>query len=120
RLGSDVSLVDLKEAYDVVVLATGVHEDAALDVPGGDLARGAGGITRLLNCHPDAPNQKPLGETVAIVGHGNVAMDLARLLARDAAGLDGSDIDDAVHGELTAAVRTIHLVGRSMPAQAKF
>lgn len=120
RVGSEVTIAELRDAYDVVILATGMHRDAELGVPGSSLARGAGSITRLLNGHPDSESAKPIGETVVIVGHGNVAMDLARLLSCDAAGLEGSDIDDSLHGELTSAVRTIHLVGRSMPAQAKF
>ena len=120
RLGADVSLEALRAAYDVVVLATGMHGDAQLAVPGAALARGAGAVTRLLNGHPDEPDAAPLGERVVVIGHGNVAIDIARLLARDAEGLEGSDIDDSVHGRLAGRVRTIHLVGRSLPASAKF
>ncbi|WP_245907416.1 flavodoxin domain-containing protein [Leucobacter massiliensis] len=141
RLGVDFALEELERGYDVVVLASGVHRDARLGIPGADLAgvRGAGAVTRFLNAHPDEATPAPLGERVAIVGHGNVAMDLARLIARGAlaaaaqdgagaggagagtgGGLDGSDIDDSAHRALTGAVRTVHLLGRSAPAQAKF
>ena len=120
HLGEDLTLAQLREAYDVVVLATGMHGDAALDIPGAQLSRGAGAITRALNGHPDEGDVSALGENVVIVGHGNVAVDIARLLARDSAGLHGSDIDDEQHGSLTGGVRTIHLVGRSAPANAKF
>lgn len=122
RLGVDVALEELERAYDVVVLATGMHRDASLPVPGATLARvrGAGAVTRFLNGHPDEAAPDPLGEQVVVVGHGNVAMDLARLVARDAAGLEGSDIDDAAHGRFTGGVRTVHLVGRSAPADARF
>lgn len=120
RLGADVTLDALRAVNDVVVLATGMHGDAVLDVPGGSLAVGAGRITRQLNGHPDEGGAASLGERVVVIGHGNVAMDIARLLARDSDGLEGSDIDDRVHNEIAGRVRTIHLVGRSLPASAKF
>ncbi|WP_024356095.1 cytochrome P450 [Leucobacter chironomi] len=122
RVGADVSLEDLRGAYDAVVLATGMHRDARLPVPGADLVgvRGAGAVTRFLNCHPDEPVPDPLGERVAVIGHGNVAMDIVRLIARDAAGFEGSDIDDASHRRFTERVRTVHVVGRSGPATARF
>ncbi|SDR77255.1 cytochrome P450 [Agrococcus carbonis] len=122
RIGDDVALDELRAAYDVVVLATGMHADRSLGVPGDDLegVHGAGRITRLLNAHPDEGEAPSLGERVAIIGHGNVAMDVARLLARDAEGLEGSDVDDDAHARLASRVRTIHLVGRSGPSQAKF
>ncbi|QZY50621.1 cytochrome P450 [Leucobacter tenebrionis] len=122
RLGVDFALEELERAYDVVVLATGMHRDAELPVPGASLprVRGAGAVTRFLNTHPDEQAPEPLGESVVVVGHGNVAMDVARLVARDAAGLEGSDIDDAAHRRFTERVRTLHLVGRSAPASAKF
>ncbi|MFV0433478.1 MAG: cytochrome P450 [Leucobacter sp.] len=122
RLGVDVSLGELRRNYDVVVLATGMHSDARLAIPGGELAgvRGAGAVTRHLNSHPDEPLPEPLGEQVVVVGHGNVAMDIVRLLVRDAAGFEGSDIDDAARDRLASHVRTVHVVGRSMPEHAKF
>lgn len=115
-----VPLDELRVGYDAVVLATGLHADAPLAVPGSDLpgVHGAGAITRLLNGHPDAAEAQRLGEAVAIVGHGNVAIDLARLIARG--DLAGTDLDDRVHSELASVVRVIHLVGRSAPSEAKF
>ena len=120
HLGADVTLEQLRESHDVVVLATGMHGDALLEVPGAQLARGAGSLTRTLNGHPDEQEAAPLGERVVVIGHGNVAMDIVRLLARDAVGLAGSDVDDEVHSRLTSQVSTIHVVGRSLPAAAKF
>jgi cytochrome P450/flavodoxin len=122
RVGVDVGLDELRTAYDAVVLATGLHADAPLPVPGGTLAgvHGAGRITRLLNGHPDEDAAAPLGETVTVVGQGNVAVDVARLLARDADGLAGSDIADAAHAALAGGIRTIHLIGRSPVRSAKF
>lgn len=126
RLGTDVALRELEDAYDIVVLATGLHADAPLTVPGAEpgsqlsRVRGAGEVTRFLNGYPDAAEPEPLGERVVIVGHGNVAMDLARIIARDAAGFAGSDIDDAAHRRFTERVQTIHLLGRSGAPEAKF
>ena len=122
RLGTDVSVEELRRAYDVVVLATGLQTDAPLPVPGADLGRvhGAGRITRLLNSHPDEDGAPRLGPTVAVVGHGNVAMDVARMLTRDADDLADSDVSDEVRERLCGGVRTLHLVGRSAPADAKF
>ncbi|WP_125098627.1 cytochrome P450 [Leucobacter chromiireducens] len=122
RLGRDITLAELRSQCDVVVLATGLRQDRALPVPGGSLAgvRGAGTVTRVLNQHPDEPAQPPLGADVAVLGHGNVAMDIVRLLARDPAEFAGSDIDDASRGALVDAVRTIHVIGRSEVSAAKF
>ncbi|MGI8393222.1 cytochrome P450 [Leucobacter sp. W1038] len=120
RLGTDVSLASLRASADAVVLATGVHRDIPLRIPGADLVgvHGAGELTRVFNGHPDQPAVPPLGETVAIVGHGNVALDVARLLTRT--NFTGSDVDDRVHGQIAGAVRTVHLVGRGAPESAKF
>ncbi|MGM1029360.1 MAG: cytochrome P450 [Actinomycetota bacterium] len=122
RLGTDVSLDELRGAFDAVVLATGMHADRELGIPGAELegVHGAGRITRLLNAHADEGDAPSLGEDVVVVGHGNVAMDLVRLLARDAEGLDGTDVDDEAHERLAGRLRTIHVVGRSGPTVAKF
>jgi len=118
--GAEVPLDELRANYDAVVLATGLHADAPLAIPGADLpgVHGAGSVTRWLNGHPEAVEVPALGETVAVIGHGNVALDVARLLARD--DFEGSDIDDAERGALAGSVRTIHLIGRSVPTSAKF
>lgn len=115
-------LTALREAYDAVVLATGLRADRDLGVDGCTLTgvHGAGRITRLLNAHPDEQAVPSLGETTVVVGHGNVAIDIVRLLARDEAELDGTDIDDEARTALAAQLRTIHVVGRSAPTAAKF
>jgi flavodoxin len=123
NLGTDIDLGQLRTGFDAVVLATGLHTDARLDIVGADLegVLGAGHMTRILNGHPDESEQIPvLGPNVVVIGQGNVALDIVRLIVRDKDGLHGSDIDDEVHATLVGAVRTIHVVGRSMPAQAKF
>ncbi|WP_413319024.1 cytochrome P450 [Agrococcus sp. 1P02AA] len=123
QAGTDgVDLDRLREAYDAVVLATGLRVDRELPIPGAGLdgVHGAGRITRLLNAHADEGEAPSLGTSTVVVGHGNVAMDVARLLARDLADLEGSDVDDGAHERLASRLRTIHLVGRSAPAAAKF
>ncbi|MFT4219893.1 MAG: cytochrome P450 [Microbacterium sp.] len=122
RVGDDFTLHELRSTFDAVVLATGLHADRPLGVPGDSLPGvvGAGVVTRALNSHPSSAAVPALGEEVVVIGHGNVAMDVARLLCRDEAELDGSDIDDGARAALCGGVRRIHLVGRSGPAAAKF
>ncbi|HWS51561.1 MAG TPA: cytochrome P450 [Microbacterium sp.] len=118
-----VALERLRSAFDAVVLATGLSQDAQLTVAGSTLEGviGAGRITRLLNGHPDEGHEVPsLGREVVIVGHGNVAIDVARLISLSADDLEGSDIDDDVHTRLAGDVRIVHVVGRSDPQHAKF
>lgn len=120
--GTDVSLDELRSAYDAVVLATGLRVDRGLGLPGCELegVHGAGRITRLLNGHPDEGRAPSLGEATVVVGHGNVAMDVVRLLARDLGELDGTDVDDEARDLLAVRLRIIHVVGRSAPTAAKF
>lgn len=122
-IGLDIDLATLRDAFDAVVLAHGLHGDVALDIPGAELdgVIGAGRITRLLNGHALEARPAPeLGTAVAVVGMGNVAIDLVRLLAKSGQDFMDSDIDDDVHAQLTAGLRTIHVVGRSRPNDAKF
>ncbi|MBF4562814.1 cytochrome P450 [Microbacterium sp. VKM Ac-2870] len=122
-LGRDVDLAGLRGAFDAVVLAHGLHDDIPLDVPGHDLQGvvGAGRITRLLNGHPGEGRPVPsLGSAAAIVGMGNVALDLVRLLSKAPRELVGSDIDDEAHAALAAELSVIHVIGRSLPAASKF
>jgi cytochrome P450/NADPH-dependent glutamate synthase beta subunit-like oxidoreductase/flavodoxin len=129
ELGADVTMDELKAAYDSVVLASGLSHDRPLDVPGADLEHvySAGTITRLLNGHPDArgddgcPEQTPtLGSRVALIGQGNVAIDVLRLLACDAQALDGSDIDDSAYTPMRQDIARIDIIGRSAASTAKF
>lgn len=121
-LGRDVDLVSLRAAFDAVVLATGVHADAPLGIPGAGLpgVLGSGRLTRALNGYPDAEPLPSLGREVVVIGHGNVAVDVVRLLTRDRPGLAGSDVRDDVRDRLVSHLRTLHVVGRSPFADAKF
>ncbi|WP_194166898.1 FAD-dependent oxidoreductase [Mycolicibacterium sp. P9-22] len=121
RVGQDVPLSALENNFDVVVVATGLPEDRRLSVPIDPRARvlGAGQLLRLLNGDPDSTLRRaglpaPLGAEVVMVGAGNVAMDVARLLCKRDDGFDGSDVDDDARLALnTAGLRRITVLSRS-------
>lgn len=122
-VGRDVSLEALRGAYDAVVLAAGLSGDRRLGVAGDDLAGiyGAGHLTRALYDHPDANPLPDLGKSPLIIGNGNVAIDLLRLLAKQPEELDGSDLGAAATAWLAeSGIETLTIVGRSPAAQAKF
>lgn len=123
EVGRDVSLDELREHFDAVVLASGLTSDRALGVTGDTLngVIGAGEITRTLNSHPDAAASiAPLGTDVVIVGAGNVALDILRFLVKGAGDYDGSDVSEAALTDyLAAPAQRITLVSRSSPADSK-
>lgn len=86
RLGSDVGLEDLRDLYDAVVIATGAALDRKLEIPGGDKRGtfGAAGFVGWYNGHPDFRDLDPDLNTpaVCVVGIGNVAIDVARILVK--------------------------------------
>jgi ferredoxin--NADP+ reductase len=125
HLGDDVTREDLLASYDAVVYATGAMRDRQLGVPGEDLP-GSVAATDFVNwyCgHPDVdPGTFSLdAESVAVIGVGNVAVDVARILARQPEELAGTDVSQPVLDALMASkVREVHMIGRRGPAQAKF
>lgn len=118
-VGRDIELQDIQAAVDAVVLATGLYADRSLEAEGGDLdgVYGSGAITRYWNGHPDSDDEPSFGERVAVIGNGNVAMDIVRLLAKRTDDFEGSDIDLEY---LNHAIREIHVIGRSDLGAAKF
>jgi ferredoxin/flavodoxin---NADP+ reductase len=125
HLGDDVTREDLLACYDAVVYATGAMRDRQLGVPGEDLP-GSVAATDFVNwyCgHPDVdPGAFSLdAESVAVIGVGNVAVDVARILARPPEDLRETDVSQPVLDALMASkVREVHMIGRRGPAQAKF
>jgi ferredoxin--NADP+ reductase len=125
HFGTDVTREDLLSAYDAVVYATGAMRDRQLGIPGEDLP-GSFAATDFVNwyCgHPDVPSEAFTldAESVAVIGVGNVAVDVARILARDVSELAGTDIPEPVLDVLRASkVREVHMIGRRGPAHAKF
>lgn len=128
-VGQDVEFESLTELFDIVVLATGLPADRDLDIPLPDdaLVIGAGGLLRALNGHPHASGLEAvsarrggLGRRLVVVGMGNVAIDVVRLLSKESSGLVGSDIDDRVRRRLLPeAPMSIDVLSRSPVAQAK-
>lgn len=122
-IGRDVTLDALRKAYDAVVVATGLSTDRRLGIPRDDLpgVYGAGRITRALYEHPDAEPLPPLGPRPLIVGNGNVAIDILRLLAKTPDELDGSDLGPAPTAWLAGSgIEEITILGRSPAAAARF
>ncbi|MFD3452019.1 FAD-dependent oxidoreductase [Streptomyces sp. NPDC058691] len=120
----DINLDDLRAFYDAVVFSTGARSDRALDIPGIDLhaSYGAADFVSWYDGHPDGPRDWPLtAEKVAVLGVGNVALDVARILAKTADELLPTEIPPNVHDGLKQnKALEIHVFGRRGPAQAKF
>ncbi|WP_439688812.1 FAD-dependent oxidoreductase [Curtobacterium sp. SP.BCp] len=124
RFGQDITLEDLKKHYNAVVFSTGAIKDADLDIPGIDLegSYGAADFVSWFDGHPDVPRTWPLtAESVAVIGNGNVALDVSRILAKHADDLLPTEIPDNVYeGLKTSPVTDVHVFGRRGPAQVKF
>lgn len=124
RYGTDLRLDDLRERYDAVIFATGAERDRPLPIPGILLpgSFGAADFVAWYDAHPEAPAQWPLEATdVAIIGAGNVALDVARMLAKPVAEQGATEICAHVRDGLARnQARTIHVFARRGPAHVKF
>jgi ferredoxin--NADP+ reductase len=124
RYGVDITLDDLKRHYNAVIFATGAIKDAELNIPGVDLdgSYGAADFVSWYDGHPDYPRTWPLNaKEVAVLGNGNVALDVARVLAKLPDDMLSTDIPANVYAELKASpVTDVHVFGRRGPAQIKF
>lgn len=122
-LGCDLSLDDLRKAYDVVILATGLSADRLLDIPGSTLpgVYGAGSITRRFNDHPDEHELSlDLGQSTVIIGQGNVGIDVLRLLSKPIEAFEGSELSSEAFSACRARpLLRIDIVGRSQAVDAK-
>jgi NADPH-dependent glutamate synthase beta subunit-like oxidoreductase len=121
-VGKDISIDELRALYDAVVLATGAPVDRPLEVPGAELPGviGSAAFVGWYNGHPDhADLAPPLEERGAVViGNGNVALDVARILAKSEEEFDGSDIVGHALAALRGArMETITILGRRGPHQ---
>lgn len=125
EVGRDVSQADLAEHYHAVVYAVGAASDKPLGVPGEDLpgSLSATDLVAWYNGHPDRQDLAvPLtGERAVVVGNGNVALDVARILTEDPAVLEATDIATLPLEQLRrSSVREVVVLGRRGPAQAAF
>ncbi|MBA3895544.1 MAG: FAD-dependent oxidoreductase [Sphingomonadaceae bacterium] len=121
-VGRDVSIEELRGLYDAVVLATGAPADRPLDIPGGDLPGvvGSAAFVGWYNGHPDfADLDPPLdGPGAVVVGNGNVALDVARILSKSRGEFAGSDISNHALDALDASgIVRVTLLGRRGPHQ---
>ena len=122
--GTDLKLEDLKKHYNAVIFATGAIKDADLEIPGIDLdgSYGAADFVNWYDAHPDFPRTWPLNaKQVAVIGNGNVALDVARMLIKLPDDLLSTDIPDHVYqGLKSSPITDVHVFGRRGPAQVKF
>ena len=125
ELGRDLTRAELLDCYDAVIYATGAMVDRQMRIPGEDLP-GSIAATDFVNwyCgHPDAADHEfDLSvEEVAVIGVGNVAVDVVRILAKSAEELRDTDVPEQVIEALSRSrVKRVHMIGRRGPAQAKF
>ena len=125
ELGSDLTIEQLKEKYDAVVIATGSALGKKLGIPGEDLPGSMSAATFVpwYNAHPDFKDENiDLScETAVVIGAGNVAMDVARMMALEPSELDPTDTaDHAIDSFKESSIRTVVLSARRGPENAAF
>jgi len=125
ELGKDISLKDLRDQYDAVVLSTGASKGRKLGIPGEELANSlsAADFVPWYNAHPDYVNTEVdlSSDTALVIGAGNVAMDVARILAVDPTELDPTDVAEHALAKLKqSSIRTVIICGRRGPEHAAF
>jgi ferredoxin--NADP+ reductase len=121
-VGRDVSVEELLELYDAVIMAIGAPHDRKLGIPGEELAGvvGSAEFVGWYNGHPDFAGLNPPlgGSNAVVVGNGNVALDCARILSKNRHEFEGSDIvGHALDALDDSAIRTVTVLGRRGPHQ---
>ena len=124
EFGTDLTLADLQRHYHAVIFATGAIQDASLDIPGIDLpgSYGAADLVSWYDGHPDVPREWPLdAREIAVIGNGNVALDVARILVKHPDDLMPTELPGNVEAGLRSSpVTDVHVFGRRGPASVKF
>lgn len=121
-VGKDITVGELEALYDAVVFATGAPHDRPLGIPGEDLGNvfGSAAFVGWYNGHPQFAGLAPdlSGRSAVVIGMGNVALDVARILSKKGREFDGSDIVGHALNALAASnIRQITIVGRRGPHQ---
>lgn len=122
EIGRDIAIEELTELYDAVILATGAPRDRDLPIPGADSANvfGSAAFVGWYNGHPEYAALAPdlSGRHAVIIGMGNVALDVARILSKTEAEFEGSDIvAHALERLRDSNIETITILGRRGPHQ---
>ncbi|MBO22947.1 MAG: hypothetical protein CMM26_11345 [Rhodospirillaceae bacterium] len=125
EVGCDVTIAELQEMYDVIVLAVGAPRDRKLGIPGEDKAGvfGSADFVGWYNGHPDFTELQPdlNTGTVVVIGQGNVAVDVARVLVKTPEEMTETDIADHAADAIEASpITDVYMVGRRGPIEAKF
>jgi ferredoxin--NADP+ reductase len=125
EIGGEISVAQLQEIYDAVVIATGSHLGKSLGIPGENLpgSLSAADFVPWYNAHPDYVDVKVSMDcdTAVVIGAGNVAMDVARMLALEPSELDPTDTaDHAIDAFNASAVRDVYISARRGPEHAAF
>ena len=125
EIGSDISIAQLKEKYDAVIIATGSSHGKTLGIPGENLRGSLSAATFVpwYNAHPDFVGvDTPLdADTAVVIGAGNVAMDVARMLALEPSELDPTDTaDHAIAAFKNSNIRKVYISARRGPEHAAF
>ena len=124
-VGKDIGLNEIRELYDAVVLAVGAGSDRAVGIPGEDKKGVFGSATFVnwYNGHPDCRDLNPglnVGAAV-VLGNGNVAIDVARVLVKTPAEMAATDLPDyAAQPIQTSPLKDVYMVGRRGPNEAKY
>ena len=125
EVGRDVTMEELKDMYDAIVLAVGAPRDRKLGIPGEDKAGvfGSADFVGWYNGHPDFTDLQPdlNTSTVVVIGNGNVAVDVARVLVKTEEEMTATDIADHAADAIKASpITDVYMVGRRGPIEAKF
>lgn len=125
EVGRDVTIAELQEMYDAIVLAVGAPRDRKLGIPGEDKLGvfGSADFVGWYNGHPDFTDLQPdlNTDTVVVIGQGNVAVDVARVLVKTPEEMTETDIADHAADAIEASpITDVYMVGRRGPIEAKF
>ena len=126
EIGRDISVAELQEIYDAVIIATGAQKDRRLGIPGEDLngVYGSAEFVGWYNGHPDQASLHPIpkgARQAVVIGNGNVSIDISRLLIKEEAELAESDLCAHARADIhDARISNVYLAGRRGPVEASF